>query len=171
MLELYNTIYWLLVNNRNEVVNTPRIDGQKLSTFIGTSNFRIYGSYDDITREGRYPGMVITINSVAEADHPETVRCLVQIFFFTTSQTSDYLFKTQLEIFFRLVEHFLAEYYDKMNGFSEVKNDQNQYVIRGKWHVESFKYRGSNPIIFNPRDKNYQLSTRWEAILTRDEPS
>jgi hypothetical protein len=169
MLELYNAIYWRLVNEKDTVVNAPRIDGQKLSTYIGTSDFRIYGSYDDIARDGRYPGMVITINSSPEGDRPETVRCLVQIFFFTTSEKSVYHFKTQLENFFRLVDYFIGEYYEKMNDFSEVKDDEDNYVIKGKWHVESFKYRGSTPFIFNPNEKNYQLSTRWEAILTRDE--
>lgn len=168
MIELFSAIHWKLVNNKDQVISTAQISSEKLSAYIGEgSTNRILPAYPS---EGKpaYPCLVINCLQNADPAFPETSRVLVQMFFYTTANTAGGQQHTQLSRFFNLVRHFLAEEYDQHNDLVLVKDDQNNLVIGGKYHVESFTLNWVGAVVYLPQSDEHQLATNWLSHITQE---
>ena len=165
MIELKEAIYWKLVNNKDEVVNTSRISGDKLSNYIGAGDTnRIFYSYPESQPE--YPCMIISCRDDQEDEWPETSRSLVEIYFYTSRDKAGGKQHTQLNSFYKLVKHFLAEQWDSFTDLEDVTDGNDNLVIGGKFHVESFKLNWKGDVIYLSSSKEFQLPSRWISYLT-----
>jgi len=168
MIELKEAIYWKLVNNKDLVVNTARIAGDKLSNYIGTGTTnRILYSYPDINKnDPKYPCMVISVQDDIDEIRTETARAMVQIYLYTNSEAAMGKHHSQLEAFFKLVKYFLAEQWDEYNDLEEVEDGDSNLVIGDKFFVESFTLNWKGEAILLPSTNEYQLPSRWISYLT-----
>lgn len=166
MIELKEAIFWKLVNNKDMVVNTPRIVNDKMSNYIGTGTTnRIHYSYPDV-KDREYPMMIISTNENPDASWPETSNVLVEIYLYTVASVALGKHHSQLEAFFKMVKYFLAEQWDEFNDLEEVKDGEGNLVIGGKFHVESFKFDWGGSVVHLNSSNEFQLPSRWFSYVT-----
>jgi len=171
MIELSNAIKYRLIQNKDTVVTTVHIPGLKLSSFIGTSNYRISESYNDFIRLPTYPAMILKIRDVMDTETPEYITSMVEIYLLTVSASALIDGKsrprTQLSQFFHLLDYWLSEYDCDQNMLDFVKDDSNELIIGDKYSVASFNLDFYDNTGFNESLSEYQASIRWIAKMVR----
>ena len=171
MIELSNAIKYRLIQNKDTVVTTVRIPGLKLSSFIGTSNYRISENYNDFIKSPTYPAMILKVRDVMDPETPEYITSMVEVYLLTVSQSALVGGKqrpsTQLSQFYNLLDYWLSEYDCDQNMLDFVVDDDGDLIIGDKYSVAKFILDFYDNTGFNESLSEYQASIRWIAKTIR----